>query len=99
MAFVKHAGDERLTALDVLEGRGEWPIRQIECAQQERANDEQAYAYNDLIREGALDPCVGRVAAFDEIGTVHADMDAGALPPGNTVILVGAQTADEGARR
>ena len=27
-------------------------------------NDEQATAYNDLVREGAIDPCLGQVSAF-----------------------------------
>jgi crotonyl-CoA carboxylase/reductase len=61
-------------------------------------NDAQAIAYNDLVRDGVLDPCVGQVAAFDEVGRVHADMAAGTLPPGNTVILVNADSAQSGRR-
>jgi crotonyl-CoA carboxylase/reductase len=61
-------------------------------------NDEQAIAYNDLVREGVLDPCVGQVVPFEEVGQVHADMAAGTLPPGNTVVLVNAATTGQGSR-
>ena len=40
-------------------------------------NDEQATAYNDLVRAGGIDPCLGRVGAFDEIGEVHEEMAEG----------------------
>jgi crotonyl-CoA carboxylase/reductase len=56
------------------------------------ANDQQAYAYNDLVIEGTIDPCLGRVGRFEEIGQIHYDMDDGALPFGNTAVLVGAPT-------
>jgi crotonyl-CoA carboxylase/reductase len=60
-------------------------------------NDEQAIAYNELVRAGKLDPCVGQVVGFDEIGEVHAGMAAGTLPPGNTVALVNATEPGLGA--
>jgi crotonyl-CoA carboxylase/reductase len=60
-------------------------------------NDEQAIAYNELVRAGKLDPCVGQVVGFDEIGEVHAAMAAGTLPPGNTVALVNAAEPGLGA--
>jgi crotonyl-CoA carboxylase/reductase len=60
-------------------------------------NDEQATAFNDLVRAGALDPCVGQVVRFEEVGAVHADMAEGALPPGNTVVLVNAADTGLGA--
>jgi crotonyl-CoA carboxylase/reductase len=60
-------------------------------------NDEQARAFNDLVRAGALDPCVGQVVRFEEVGAVHADMAEGALPPGNTVVLVNAADTGLGA--
>jgi crotonyl-CoA carboxylase/reductase len=60
-------------------------------------NDEQAIAYNELVRAGKLDPCVGQVVGFDEIGEVHAAMAAGILPPGNTVALVNAAEPGLGA--
>jgi crotonyl-CoA carboxylase/reductase len=53
-------------------------------------NDEQAIAYNDLVRQGKLDPCVGRVIKFEELPQAHYDMGEGEGPPGNTVALVGA---------
>ena len=48
------------------------------------------YAYNQLVVDGKIDPCLGRVAGFEEIGEVHHDMDLGKLPPGNTAVLIGA---------
>ncbi len=53
-------------------------------------NDAQAYAYNDLVRAGKIDPCVGRVLSFDDIPRAHAEMGRGEEVFGNTVILVGA---------
>jgi crotonyl-CoA carboxylase/reductase len=53
-------------------------------------NDEQARAYNDLVREGVINPCVGQVVAFEDIPRVHAEMNEGTLPSGNTVALVNA---------
>jgi crotonyl-CoA carboxylase/reductase len=60
-------------------------------------NDEQAIAYNQLVVDGVLDPCLGQVVGFDEVGSVHADMAAGTLPPGNTVVLVNAAETGQGA--
>lgn len=53
-------------------------------------NDEQAIAYNDLVRAGKIDPCVGRVIDFDEVGAAHATMGRGEDVFGNTTVLVGA---------
>jgi crotonyl-CoA carboxylase/reductase len=61
-------------------------------------NDEQAIAYNELVRSGVIDPCVGQVLAFDEVGRAHSAMAEGTLPPGNTVILVNAPEPGKGAR-
>jgi crotonyl-CoA carboxylase/reductase len=61
-------------------------------------NDAQAIAYNDLVREGVLDPCLGQVLGFDEVGAAHAAMADGTLPPGNTVVLVGAAEPGQGRR-
>ena len=52
-------------------------------------NDEQATAYNDLVREGAIDPCLGEVSAFEAIGEVHARMADGTLAFGNAAVLIG----------
>jgi len=48
------------------------------------------------VRAGRIDPCVGEVRSFAEIGAAHQDMSEGRLAPGNTVVLVGAATADDG---
>jgi crotonyl-CoA carboxylase/reductase len=53
-------------------------------------NDEQARAYNELVCAGTIDPCLGRVVGFDELGLAHSQMADGQAPPGNTVVLVGA---------
>jgi len=59
-------------------------------------NDSQAIAYNELVRAGRIDPCLGEVRSFAEVGAAHQDMNEGKLAPGNTVVLVGAATADDG---
>jgi crotonyl-CoA carboxylase/reductase len=61
-------------------------------------NDDQAVAYNNLVRDGVLDPCLGRVVGFEEVGSAHAAMADGTLPPGNTVVLVNAPEDDESAQ-
>jgi crotonyl-CoA carboxylase/reductase len=53
-------------------------------------NDEQARAFNQLVADGKLDPCVGRVVPFEDVGLVHWEMGEGQGAPGNTVVLVGA---------
>lgn len=61
-------------------------------------NDEQAYAYNDLIRNGRIDPCLGRVVPFADLPRVHAEMGRGEEVFGNTVVLVGAEDSEQGRR-
>ena len=61
-------------------------------------NDAQAIAYNDLVRSGAIDPCVGRVLRFDDIPRAHAEMGRGEEVFGNTVILVGSSDPHHGRR-
>jgi crotonyl-CoA carboxylase/reductase len=53
-------------------------------------NDEQARAWNELVWQKAVDPCVGEVLPFEEIPQAHARMGAGAQACGNTARLVGA---------
>jgi crotonyl-CoA carboxylase/reductase len=53
-------------------------------------NDEQAWAYNDLVRKGLIDPCMTRVLRFDQIPLAHQEMAENMHPFGNTSILVGA---------
>jgi crotonyl-CoA carboxylase/reductase len=61
-------------------------------------NDAQAYAYNDLVRDGKIDPAVGRVLTFTDIPRSHAEMGRGEEVFGNTVHLIGADTPDAGRR-
>lgn len=65
-------------------------VRQKRLQGSHGSNDTQAYAYNDLVRAGAIDPCMTRVLPFDELGRVHQEMHSGQHGPGNTSILVGA---------
>jgi crotonyl-CoA carboxylase/reductase len=62
------------------------------------SNDEQAYAYNDLVRAGRIDPALGRVLRFDEIPRAHQEMMEGRHGTGNTAILVGAPEPGLGRR-
>jgi crotonyl-CoA carboxylase/reductase len=61
-------------------------------------NDAQAAAYNDLMRSGQLDPCVGKIGRFEDIPQVHQDMHEGRHPPGNMAMLVGAPQPGLGKR-
>ena len=61
-------------------------------------NDEQARAYNDLVRGGAIDPALGRTLPFDEIPRAHQEMAEGRHGVGNTAILVGAPEPGLGRR-
>ena len=81
------AGTSGYTA--VVDLRYHW-TRQKRLQGSHGTNNEQAYAYNQLVVDGKIDPCLGRVARFEEIGEVHHDMDMGRLPSGNTSVLVGA---------
>lgn len=61
-------------------------------------NDPQARAYNQLMCDGLLDPCLGRTITFDQIPRPHAEMASGQAPSGNTVALVGATEPGLGLR-
>jgi crotonyl-CoA carboxylase/reductase len=61
-------------------------------------NDQQAYAYNQLVVDGKIDPCVGRVLPFDQIPQAHQDMADNRHAFGNTTILVGAPEAGLGRK-
>ena len=54
------------------------------------SNDQQARAYNELVRAGAIDPAMGRVLPFEDIPRAHQDMAEGKHGFGNTAILIGA---------
>jgi crotonyl-CoA carboxylase/reductase len=59
-------------------------------------NDEQAHAYNDLIRAGTVDPCLGRTISFKEIPDAHAAMGRGEDVFGNVSALIGADAPRTG---
>jgi crotonyl-CoA carboxylase/reductase len=65
-------------------------VRQKRLQGSHGTNDQQAYAYNELVRAGTIDPCMTRVMRFEEIGRVHQEMGEGRLGPGNASILIGA---------
>lgn len=54
------------------------------------ANDEQSYAFNDLVVAGKIDPCLGRVFSFEQIGESHQLMHENRHPEGNMAALVSA---------
>jgi crotonyl-CoA carboxylase/reductase len=59
-------------------------------------NDEQAYAYNDLVRHRKIDPVLGRIIGFDELGAAHSAMGRGEGVFGNISALVGAASPSLG---
>ena len=54
------------------------------------ANDDNAAAFNQLVVDGKVDPCLSRVFAFEEIGQAHQLMHENKHPEGNMAALVGA---------
>lgn len=65
-------------------------VRQKRLQGSHGTNTEQAIAYNKLVCEGKIDPCMGEVRTFDQVGQAHQDMMNGTLAHGNTTLLVGA---------
>ena len=65
-------------------------VRQKRLQGSHGSNDQQAAVYNQLVVDGKIDPCVGEVYNFEDIGKAHADMEAGKTVFGNRVALVGA---------
>ena len=57
------------------------------------ANDEQAYAFNQLVVDGTIDPCLGETFPFDQIGHCHQLLHDNNAPEGNMAALVGAPRA------
>ena len=53
-------------------------------------NDEQAAAFNDLVRDRRIDATLGHAYRYEETGRVHQLMGDGQLPEGNVAILVNA---------
>ncbi len=54
------------------------------------ANDEQSYAFNQLVIDGKIDPCLAGTYKFDDIGHTHGLMHDNEAPEGNMVAIVGA---------
>lgn len=52
------------------------------------SNDDQANAFNQLVLDGKVDPCLSRTFSFDDIGTAHQLMHENAHPEGNMAALV-----------
>jgi crotonyl-CoA carboxylase/reductase len=68
-------------------------------------NDADAAATLALVADGRIDPCVSRVMPFEEVGAAHQLLRENRQPPGNIVVLVGAErpglgrTDPDGGRR
>lgn len=73
-------------------------VRQKRLQGSHGTNDEQAAAYNQLVVDGKIDPCLGQVYAFDDIGQAHYDMQQGKTVFGKRVALVGAPRAGLGRK-
>ncbi len=54
------------------------------------ANDEQSRAFNQLVVDGRIDPCLSRTFTFAEIPEAHRLMGANRHPEGNMAALVSA---------
>jgi crotonyl-CoA carboxylase/reductase len=53
-------------------------------------NDEQAAAFNDLVRDGKVRTTLGHTYAYEESGLAHQLMGDGELPEGNVSVLINA---------
>jgi crotonyl-CoA carboxylase/reductase len=62
------------------------------------ANDEQASAFNQLVIDRRIDPCLSKVFDFEETGECHQLMYENRHPDGNMAILVGARQTGMGAQ-
>jgi crotonyl-CoA carboxylase/reductase len=67
-------------------------VRQKRLQGSHGTNMEQALAYNGLIQSGHLDPCLGKLYDFEQIGAAHQEMADGVDVFGNRAALVGAPT-------
>ena len=73
-------------------------VRQKRLQGSHGTNDEQARAWGQLLYDGVIDPVLGRVMGFADIGQAHQDMADGVHASGNTAILVGAGEPGQGKR-
>jgi crotonyl-CoA carboxylase/reductase len=53
-------------------------------------NDEEAAAFNDLVRDRKVSTTLGATYVYEETGAVHQMMGGGELPDGNVAVLVNA---------
>jgi crotonyl-CoA carboxylase/reductase len=60
------------------------------------ANDEQAYAFNDLVVAGKIDPCLTETFQFSDIPQAHQLMYENRHPHGNMACLVNAPSKGMG---
>jgi crotonyl-CoA carboxylase/reductase len=51
-------------------------------------NDDQAAAFNDLVREEKIRTTLGHAYAYEEAGLAHQLMGEGGLPEGNVAVLI-----------
>jgi crotonyl-CoA carboxylase/reductase len=54
------------------------------------ANDEQSAAFNRMVVDGRIDPCLSQTFEFDEVGRAHQLMAENRHPNGNMAVLIGA---------
>jgi crotonyl-CoA carboxylase/reductase len=54
------------------------------------ANDSQAAAFNRMVVDGKVNPCLSRTFSFEDISTAHQLMSENAHPEGNMAALVSA---------
>jgi len=54
------------------------------------ANDDQAYAMNELALAGKLNPCMSRAFTYDDLPVAHQLMNDNMHPHGNMAVLIGA---------
>lgn len=71
-------------------------VRQKRLQGSHGCNDEQARGWWTMLNDGRIDPVIGQILGFEEVGQAHQDMADGKLPPGNTTILIGANAPDQG---
>lgn len=63
------------------------------------ANDSQCYAFNDMVLDGKIDPCMSRAFTVDELPLAHQLMYENKHPHGNMSVLIGAKEFGLGASR
>ncbi len=79
-----------------LDLRHHW-VRQKRFQGSHGTNQQQAVDYNRLLADGQVDPCLGRVYSFADLGLAHQEMADGVDVLGNRVVLVGADRVGTGA--